>query len=108
MKITCQWFDGERPQFNVLLASKDGAEPFMTIKGCRIVDGSKGAFVSWPATKNQSTGKYWNHVYANALFGSHILELAKKDQPVDTSGSSTNAQLARAKPSEDFSADIPF
>ena len=34
------------------LATAEGREPFIVVKGCRIVDGKNGAFVSWPATKN--------------------------------------------------------
>jgi len=60
-------------QFNVGIASKEGKEPFITVKGCRIVDGSKGRFVSWPARKLDS-GKYWNHVYASEGFVSAVLD----------------------------------
>lgn len=81
MKIGIEWFPGDRPQFNVTLASAEGKEPFLTVKGCRIVDGSKGAFVSWPATKNEKTGKYWNHVYANDAFATAVLQEAYKAAP---------------------------
>lgn len=80
MQINIEWFDGKYPQFNVSLASKEGVEPFLTVKGCRIVDGSKGEFVSWPATKNENTGKYWNHVWASEKFAAAVLEEAKKAQ----------------------------
>lgn len=80
MKIGIEWFQGERPQFNVTLASGEGKEPFLTIKGCRIVDGPKGAFVSWPAKKLES-GKYWNHVYASEAFATAVLQEAKKAPP---------------------------
>ncbi|MEY4376121.1 MAG: SpoVG [Pseudomonadota bacterium] len=62
-------------QFNVLLSSKEGAEPFLTIKGCRIVNGRNGPFVSWPARKLES-GKYWNHVYASEAFGAAVIAAA--------------------------------
>lgn len=68
-------------QFNVLLSSEKGREAFLTIKGCRIVNGSKGEFVSFPATKNETTGKWWNHVYANEKFAATVLDLAKASQP---------------------------
>lgn len=77
MKIGIEWFEGERPQFNVTLASGEGKDPLLTIKGCRIVDGQKGAFVSWPAKKLDS-GKYWNHVYASEAFAVAVLQEAQK------------------------------
>lgn len=65
-------------QFNVNLHSKEGAENFLSIKGCRIVNGSKGDFVSWPATKNQNTGKYWNHCWASEKFAEAVLREAQR------------------------------
>lgn len=82
MQISIDWHDsGKYPSFNVNLHKVEGAEPFLSIKGCRIVQGSKGEFVSWPATKNERTGKYWNHVYAGEAFGVHVLKLAKDALP---------------------------
>lgn len=75
MKITIEHKDGKYPSFDVLLWG-EGEEPFLTVKGCRIVDGPKGAFVSFPATKNQTTGKYWNHCYASKAFGDAVLKKA--------------------------------
>ncbi len=77
MKINCEHFDGKYPSFNVSLSSKEGVEPFLTIKGCRIVDGSKGPFISWPARK-QDDGKWWNHVYASAAFADAVLKEAQR------------------------------
>ena len=81
MKITVQWIAGERPQFNVSLASAEGKEAFLDIKGCRIVDGSKGPFVSWPATKNEKSGKWWNHVYGSEAFNLAVIEAAEAARP---------------------------
>lgn len=81
MHIGIEWFAGKYPQFNVSLASAEGREPFLVVKGCRIVDGAKGAFVSWPATKNEKTGKYWNHCYASEPFSSAVLAEAEKTMP---------------------------
>lgn len=83
MKISVEWLAGKYPQFNVSLAGGEGKEPFLVIKGCRIVSGSKGEFVSWPSTKNEKTGKYWNHVYASEAFASAVLAEAKKSQGDD-------------------------
>jgi hypothetical protein len=68
-------------QFNVHLCSKAGAEPFLEIKGCRIASGKNGPFVSWPSTKNQSTGKYWQHCYASEKFNAAVLEKAQATMP---------------------------
>ena len=80
--------------FNVSLATKE--EPFITIKGCRVVDGSKGRFVSWPAKKLDS-GKYWNHVWASEAFQAAILEAYDASQP--------KQQPNRRQREED---DLPF
>lgn len=67
-------------QFNVELASKEGMEPFISVKGCRIVEGSKGPFVSYPATKNEKTGKWWSHVWASEKFSAVVLEKAMESR----------------------------
>ncbi len=59
-------------QFNVTLTSPGKTEPFVTIKGCRVVSGSNGPFVSWPSRK-MDNGKYWNHVYASNEFAAAVL-----------------------------------
>jgi len=92
MHIDIIWQDsGKFPQFNVALCKVQGAEPFLTVKGCRIVQGSKGEFVSWPATKNEKTGKYWSHVWAGEAFAAHILTLAKAALPKTARGTSRPA-----------------
>lgn len=92
MKISVQQFDN---QFNVQLASKEGADPFLTIKGCRVVDGSKGRFVSWPAKKMES-GKYWNHVYASEQFQAAVLAAYDEAAP----------KTRKAAPADD--SDVPW
>jgi hypothetical protein len=86
MKIICKWFPGEKPQFNVAIASAEGKEPFLEVKGCRIVNWQNGEFVSWPA-KKLDTGKYWNHVYASEAFNVAVLDEAKKSMPRAAGGS---------------------
>jgi DNA-binding cell septation regulator SpoVG len=81
MHIAIKWFEGDRPQFNVALASKEDRDPFLEIKGVRIVNGSKGEFVSWPATKNEKTGKFWNHCYGSDAFNEAVLEAARAAMP---------------------------
>ena len=78
MKIT---IDHHGENFNINLHRQEGADPFLSIKGCRIVEGKNGPFVSYPATKNQSTGKYWNHVYGGEKFNEEVLKLAGGKRP---------------------------
>ena len=80
MKISVEWRDSKFPTFSLMLASKEGAEPFLTIKDCRIVDGSKGKFVSWPAKKMDS-GKYFSYCYASEAFQSAVMAAAEAAQP---------------------------
>lgn len=101
MHISIEWFAGKYPQFNLSLASAEGREPFLVVKGCCIVDGSKGPFVSWPATKNEKTGKYWNHCYASEPFAAAVLAEAEKTQPRE------EAPRGRAPAAIDDS-DVPF
>lgn len=89
MQITIEHHD---KSFNVALSSKAGAEPFLVIKGCRIVDGSKGRFISWPAKKMDS-GKYWHHVYATEAFVVAVIKAYDESAPT------------RARPDD---SDIPF
>jgi hypothetical protein len=81
MHISIEHNEGKFPSFNVNLHSKEGADPFLVVKGCRIVNGSKGEFVSGPATKNEKTGKYWNHTYFGEKFSEEVLRLAKVAKP---------------------------
>jgi DNA-binding cell septation regulator SpoVG len=87
MKITIERIEprpAQVPSFNVALSSSEGKDAFLTIKGCRVVDGSKGRFISWPAKKLES-GKYWNHVLASEGFMAAVLaehdKTARKQQP---------------------------
>lgn len=81
MYIDIKHFPGERQSFNILLCKAEGTEPFLEIKGCRIMQGQKGPFVSYPATKNEKTGKYWNHAYGSEAFNKAVME---KAQPLKT------------------------
>lgn len=78
MNVTVKWFNDN---FNVILSTKEGKPPFLEIKGCRIVNGSNGPFVSYPSKKNEQTGKYWNHVYGSEEFNAVVLEKAQASQP---------------------------
>lgn len=52
----------------------------MSIKGCRLAEGKKGKFVSYPS-KKQDDGKYWNHVWASEKFNDVVLKKALEAQP---------------------------
>ncbi len=80
MKISIRWFTGEKPQFNVALASGDGKEPFIEIKGCRIANGRNGEFVSWPSNKKPD-GTYWSHCYASEAFNAAVLAAVRESKP---------------------------
>ena len=81
MKINIVWQEkSQYPQFNLEIVSAEGKDPFLTVKGCRIVTGKDGEFVSGPSTKG-STGKYWNHVFMSKEFSEVVLKLAKATQP---------------------------
>lgn len=87
MKITIEHHDD---RFNVGLSTKDG-EPFLVIKGCKVIQGQKGFFVSFPSKKLDS-GKYWSHVYGSDSFQQAVI-------------SEYNKSKATKKPADD---DVPF
>ena len=80
MKITVEHREGKYPSMNVSLASSEGKEPFITLKGVRIIEGSKGPFLSFPARKDDA-GKYWPHIWATDAFQSAVIAEARKSQP---------------------------
>ena len=85
MKIEITHKDNDR--FDVLLFGSQ-SEPFLTIYGCKAVDGSKGRFVSWPRRKDES-GKWWNQMRSSDAFANQVLKVLdatpksapKKDLP---------------------------
>lgn len=81
MHITIEHFAGTYPSFNIGLHSKQGSEAFISIKGCKIVNGQNGAFVRYPSRKNEQTGKYWNHVWGSENFNAEVLRLAQESAP---------------------------
>ena len=107
MKIQIKHFDGQYPSFNVQLFN-EGDQPFLEIKGCKIVSGANGEFVSWPSRKLDS-GKYWNHCYASEAFNAAVLKLAK-----NSSAPAPQRQAPKPKPApassgfDDMDSDVPF
>ena len=80
MHITITWFQGKYPSFNLGLHSTPESEEFLSIKGCKIFDGEKGSFVSYPSTK-KADGKYWNHCWGSKAFNDVILKKALATRP---------------------------
>jgi len=80
MHVTIEWRDGKWPSFKIMLATKDGAEPFLEIKDCKIIDGKSGPFVSYPARKDDK-GKWWPHLYGSDAFNEYVIKLATADKP---------------------------
>ena len=80
MKISIKHFSGQYPSFNIALHTSADSEAFLEIKGCRIVDGKNGPFVSYPS-RNQDDGKYWNHVYGSEAFNANVSKRAQQGAP---------------------------
>jgi DNA-binding cell septation regulator SpoVG len=102
MEISVKWFDGQYPSFNLILASAAGKDPFLEVKGCKIVEGQNGPFISYPSRK-QDNGKYWNHVYGSEQFNAVVLEKAQASAP-----SRKSAAGAGRSNKKDDDGDIPF
>lgn len=106
MKITTKWFGD---QFNIGLASAEGRDEFLSIKGCRIKNGEKGEFISWPAQKKDD-GTYWRHVWGSDEFQAAVIREAKKSQPAKPARQKderwqASAPARQAAPEDD---DLPF
>lgn len=103
MNIEVEWHDGQYPSFNIALSSRPDTDPFITIKGCKIVSGSKGDFISYPSRK-QENGKYWNHVYGSDAFNAAVLEKALSGMPRTAIKRPSVAQ----RPDRDYGEPAPF
>jgi DNA-binding cell septation regulator SpoVG len=101
MEVSVKWFEGQYPSFNVILASAAGKDPFLEIKGCKIVEGRNGPFVAYPSRK-QDDGKYWNHVYGSDAFNAVVLSKAQEAMPKPAGKRQAPAA------SGDRDDDIPF
>jgi hypothetical protein len=106
MQIIITWSEtSQYPRFDVELASTPTSDPFIKIRGCGLMKkkSDNSEFVSWPSTKNQTTGKYWNHVYGSDAFNAAVLAEAKKTQPA-----AVPARSAAAPAADPFDGEIPF
>lgn len=93
MEISVKWSESGKT-FNVTLSSTKG--DFLSIKGCRIVQGNDGEFIGWPATK-MDDGKWYRYAWASDAFADAVLKKAKE-------GKSTKQEPKK----EEFNDEIPF
>ena len=55
MQIRTVWnTKSQWPNFQIELASQDGAEAFLVLKSCQIANGKNGPFVSGPSIKSKT------------------------------------------------------
>ena len=80
MFISIEHHEGKYPSFNINLHSEEGAEAFLSIKGCSIKDSAKGPFISYPARKKDD-GTWWKHVWGNDKFNASIIKKAQNSAP---------------------------
>ena len=106
MEITIKHFEGQYPSFNIMLHSAAGSEPFLEIKGCKIVSGANGDFISYPSRK-QENGKYWNHVYGGEKFNEAVLKKARQASPQKPAQRQAPAR-SNSGGFEDMDSDVPF
>jgi DNA-binding cell septation regulator SpoVG len=93
----------EVKSFNLQLAN--GAEPFLTVFGCKLMSGSKGPWVSFPARKSDD-GKWWNHCKASEAFQAAIL--AEIDKMPKTVAEKRSADSWKGKSLADAPDDVPW
>ena len=85
MFISIEHHEGKYPSFNINLHSEEGAEAFLSIKGCSIKSGDRGPFISYPARKMEPDAegnvKWWKHVWGNDKFNASIIKKAQNSAP---------------------------
>lgn len=101
MQIEVEHKDGKYPSFNLVLRTGPGKDPFMIVRGCRIVNGANGDFISYPSRK-QDDGKYWNHVYGSKEFNDIVMSVANH------AAAAKPKAAAQSKSVVDMSSDIPW
>ena len=99
LQVEVEHKDGKYPSFNLILRTGPGKDPFMIIRGCRIVNGANGDFISYPSRK-QDDGKYWNHVYGSKEFNDIVMSAANHAPPAKAA--------APSKSVVDMDSDIPW
>ena len=74
-------------------------KPLFVIKGCRLVGGQNGMFVSGPASK-MNDGKWFNYLFMDKAFGEFVTKEVEKVAPKPSANTSTQ--------NSDDSSDVPF
>jgi hypothetical protein len=72
------------------------------------MQGLKGPFISFPATKKADGNGYWNHVWGDAKFQSAVMQMVDKAKPVQRPAPAPRAAPAKGSGFEDMNDDIPF
>lgn len=81
MKITAKMREaGKWTFYDVMLATSEGKEPFLTIKDCKMIEGSKGTFVGFPSRKD-AQDKWWPMVYGSDEFQAAIITAMRSVEP---------------------------
>ena len=101
LQVEVEHKDGKYPSFNLILRTGVGKDPFMIVRGCRIVNGQNGAFISYPSRK-QDDGKYWNHVYGSKEFNDIVLSAANAAAPAQAKAAPKGNSV------QDMDDDIPW
>ena len=84
MKITATMRQaGKWTFYDVMFATAEGKEPFVTIKDCKLVDGSKGQFVGTPSRKDDKD-KWWPMVYMSDACQAEVIKAMNAAAPADT------------------------
>jgi DNA-binding cell septation regulator SpoVG len=84
MKITATVRQaGKWTFYDVMLASAEGREPFLTIKDCKLIEGSKGQFVGFPSRKDDKD-KWWPMVYGSDGFQAEVIRAMNAAEPPKT------------------------
>jgi len=101
LQVEVEHKDGKYPSFNLILRTGAGKDPFMIVRGCRIVNGQNGPFISYPSRK-QDDGKYWNHVYGSKEFNDIVLSAANAAAPAAPKAAPSGKSV------QDMDDDIPW
>jgi hypothetical protein len=110
MKITAEGRSvGTTTFYTIKLASGEGREPFLELKDCKVIEGSKGRFVGFPARKEDKGGvtKYWPYMYASEAFQIELIKAMDAATPkpdTRTHGERTGRRVAQ----DDDDSSVPF
>ena len=104
MKITAEARQAGRFTFyTVRLHTAEGRDPFLEVKDCKLIEGSKGRFVGFPARKDDKD-KWWPYLYASEAFQAEII----KAMDAATPKQDTRTLAERKKPTlTEMPDDLP-